>query len=102
MIIIRQTYGNSSYRVNKIVATGKNLKDACENWEASRTDNDDLYKAFKKSKYYANVDRRDEETADIDEINEYFRFIDSLTGEQMFDIMRDGNYTTYEEELEND
>lgn len=81
----------------KVVATGKTLKDACENWEAKRPYNDDLDEAFKKSKFYKNVDRSDEDTADISEINEYFRFIDSLTGEQMFEIMRDGQYTTYEE-----
>lgn len=74
----------------KVVAEGQDLKHACNVWEARRNNNDDLFEAFKKSKYFT-------QDFDFDEVdNAYEQFIDSLSGEEMFDIMRDGVYNWYE------
>ena len=74
----------------KVLAIGNDLKDACINWYYERNNNDDLYQAYKKSPYY-----NDELSFDED-CEMYNQFIDNLTGEEMFDIMRDGKYTSYE------
>ena len=70
-----------------LVGQGTTLKDACWYWECDRTCNDDLWDAFKSSKYYNN-------DLDFDEAVEmYNEWYDSLSGEEVFDIMRDGTYT---------
>lgn len=80
-----------TYPIKKLLAEGTDLKDACENWKSQRWDNDDLYQAYKKSTYY-NPDLDSDEDVEM-----YNQFIKSLTGEEMFDIMRDGTYTKWEE-----
>lgn len=80
-----------TYPTKRVLAEGNDLKDACLNWEAQRVNDDDLWRAFKESTFY-NPD------LDFDEeVEMYSQFIDSLTGEEMFDIMRDGTYTKWEE-----
>jgi len=85
-----------STRESEVVAKGATLKEACERWESSRTNNDDLWRAFKESKFF----RQDFDFENDD--SAYFDFIDSLSGEEMFEIMRDGTFNFYEGEEEND
>jgi hypothetical protein len=80
-----------TYPTKRLLAEGTNLKDACLNWEAQRDNNDDLWRAFKESNFY------NPELDFDEEVEMYNQFIESLTGEEMFDIMRDGTYTNYEE-----
>lgn len=70
-----------------LVGQGTSLKGACYDWECDRTCNDDLWNAFKSSKYYNDDLDFDEE---VEMYNEWY---DSLSGEEVFDIMRDGTYT---------
>lgn len=74
----------------RVVAEGEDLKQACCIWESIRTNNDDLWNAFKNSRFYNSELDFDEE------VEMYSQFIDSLSGEDMFDIMRDGSYNWYE------
>ena len=80
-----------TYPIKRLLTEGTNLKDACLNWEAQRDNNDDLWRAFKESDFYNSELDFDEE------VEMYDQFIESLTGEEMFDIMRDGVYTKWEE-----
>lgn len=77
-------------KIIKKIAEGEDLKEACLKWNANRRDEDDLWWAFEKSEYYI---QPDEDDSNFDEvIQNYEKFIDSLTGKEMFEIMRDGNY----------
>ena len=80
-----------TYPKKRLLAKGTNLKDACLNWEAQRNNNDDLWRVFKESNFY------NPELDFDEEVEMYDQFIESLTGEEMFDIMRDGVYTKWEE-----
>lgn len=81
----------NTYPTKRLLAEGDDLKDACENWKYERDNNNDLYKAYKKSIFYS-------PNLDFDEdVAMYNQFIEDLTGEEMFEIMRDGTYTNYEE-----
>ena len=71
-----------------IVSKGESLKDACVQWEMMRNNNDDLMEVFKKSKFF----NKPIEESYYDFMTCYQRFIDSLSGREMFDIMRDGQY----------
>ena len=76
-------------RVRKyVVAIGEDLKDACVNWENMRNNNDDLFEAYKKSKYCV----KPIEESYYDYMDNYQKFIDSLSGREMYEIMRDGQY----------
>lgn len=90
MIRIKQRIHWAS-RQTKVLAIGNDLKDACINWDYERTNSDDLYEVYKKSSYYNSALSFDEDC------EMYNQFINNLTGEEMFEIMRDGTYTTYEE-----
>lgn len=80
-----------TYPKKRLLAKGTNLKDACLNWEGRRDNNDDLWWAFKKSIFFnPNLDFDEE-------VEMYDQFIESLTGEEMFDIMRDEDYIKWEE-----
>lgn len=79
-----------AYPEKKILAQGTTLKEACLNWQDERWENDNLYEAYKKSKFY-------NEELDFDECDEmYNQFIDSLTGEEMFTIMSFDKYVKWE------
>lgn len=80
-----------TYPTKKLLAEGTDLKEACIVWEAQRDNNDDLWRMFKESNFY------NPELDFDEEVEMYNQFIESLTGEEMFDIMRDGVYTNYEE-----
>ena len=81
----------NTYPIKRLLAEGTDLKEACLVWEAQRDNNDDLWRAFKESIFYSpNLDFDEE-------VEMYGQFIKSLTGEEMFDIMRDGVYTKWEE-----
>ena len=85
MIVIYSRYN----RYRKKIVEGENLYRACICWNADRHDEDDLWWAFQKSKYYIDLD---EDESNFDERIEAFEtFMNSLTGEQLFEIMRDGN-----------
>ena len=95
MITIKQRI-HWSTRQSKVLARGATLKEACINWNNKRFSEDDLYEEFKKSKFFTkDFDFEDDDSA-------YFNFLESLTGEEMFNIMRDGKLTFYEGEEEND
>ena len=80
-----------TYPKKRLLAKGTNLKDACLNWEGRRDNNDVLWWVFKKSIFFnPNLDFDEE-------IEMYDQFIESLTGEEMFDIMRDEDYIKWEE-----
>lgn len=80
-----------TYPKKRLLAKGTSLKDACLNWEGRRDNNDDLWWAFKKSIFFnPNLDFDEE-------IEMYDQFIESLTGEEMFKIMRDKDYIKWEE-----
>lgn len=95
MITIKERL-NWSTRQSKVLAKGATLKEACKIWESLRDNNDDLWNAFKKSKFFT----KDFDYENVD--SAYFNFLESLTGEEMFNIMRDGKLTFYEGEEEND
>lgn len=81
----------------KVIATGATLKEACLKWDSKRTTSDDIYEAFKESAYFITLDE-DESDESIEKQNKaYDDFIDSLTGEELFNIMRDGQYNWYVE-----
>ena len=90
MIRITQRF-HWAFNSVKILAIGNNLKEACLNWDAQRNNSDDLWRAFKESKFY------NPELDFDEEVEMYNQFIESLTGEEMFDIMRDGVFTKWEE-----
>ena len=81
-----------SFGTSKVIAIGENLKHACCVWESQRDNNDDLWNAFLKSKFFTQDFDLDNPNTD----NAYDEFIDSLSGEEMFDIMKDGKYNWYE------
>lgn len=80
-----------TYPTKRLLAKGTYLKEACIVWEAHRDNNDDLWRAFKESNFY------NPELDFDEEVEMYGQFIASLTGEEMFEIMRDGVYTKWEE-----
>lgn len=71
-----------------VVAIGEDLKDACVNWENTRNNNDDLFDAYKKSKYCVKSIKE----SYYDYMDNYEKFIESLSGREMYEIMRDGQY----------
>ena len=89
------------------LARGSTLKEACLNWYNNRNNNDDLWSEFAKSRFcgelekdYSNENEQivelEEDYSNEDEQTEAFdNFISELTGEEMFDIMRDGTYNYY-------
>ena len=91
MIVIYEKFWQLKHK--KVVAKGQNLKVACLVWEGRRTNNDDLWEAFEKSPFFTRPF-----DFDSDKDTSYEDFIDSLSGEEMFEIMRDGKYNWYEEE----
>lgn len=76
------------------IAQGETLKDACEKWNNQRSNCDDLYEAFKKSSFYIKTDNWEEEN------EAYDKWLNSITGEEMFEIMRDRDYNYYLEKWE--
>ena len=78
------------------IASGDTLKEACLNWDSDRSCSDDLYNAFESSEFYKLVKFDEDGEMDDDSYNEaYNKFIDSLSGSEMYWIMEDGNYTDY-------
>lgn len=80
------------YKVNpyrRVIAQGDTLKSACINWDCLRTNSDDIWQVYKVSSYYKEKD-----------LEAFYEWRNSITGEEMFEIMRDGNYNYYEETWE--
>ena len=76
------------------IASGDTLKEACLNWDSDRRCSDDLNNAFESSEFYKLVNFDEDGEIVDDSYNEaYNKFIDSLSGREMYWIMEDGNYT---------
>ena len=82
-----EIYKLNPYR--KLIAKGDSLKSACINWDCLRTNSEDIWQAYKASPYYKE-----------DNLEAFYEWRNSITGEELFEIMRDGNYNYYLEEWE--
>lgn len=99
MVRIKQKIHWSSSKT-KVIATGSDLKEACMNWYNNRNNNDDLWAEFTKSTFY--VELEEDYSNENEQAEAFVDFINELTGDEMFEIMRDGNYTSYEDDEEDD
>lgn len=89
---------------HRIVAEGDTLKDACLNWRVSQEEesgNNYLFDDYVQ----LTGDRGSDEETDEEFYQRYDRFwfwMDRLTGEQLFELLRDGNYNTWEDWTDED
>lgn len=88
----------------RIIAEGHTLKDACMNWywaTVDKTGNDGLFDTYVQ----LTGDHGSDEATDEELEQRYDRFwvwVDRLTGEQLFEFLRDGNYHDWEDWKEED
>lgn len=105
------------YNNGRLKASGDTLFNAVKEFDEKRYCHDDIARAFENSDFYKEVKIIYDEDGDFDSFDDlsyneqYDKFMNSLTGEEYFDIVRDGTYDCYvnwneipddDEEEEND
>lgn len=104
------------YNNGRLKASGDTLFNAVKEFDEKRDCHDDIARAFENSDFYKEVKIIYDEDGDFDSFDDlsydeqYGKFMNSLTGEEYFDIVRDGTYDCYvnwneipdDEEEEND
>lgn len=89
-IVIYSCYGGTK----KEISRGSTLKEALLRWENKRDNNDDIYYFYRNS--YCNSKFYDK-NADFEEnIENYLSYLWDIDENELFEIMRDGNYNFYE------
>lgn len=89
------------YNNGRLKASGDTLFNAVKEFDEKRTCCDDIAQAFKNSDFYKEVKIIYDEDGDflyeedMSYNEQYDKFIKSLTGEEYFDIVRDGTYDCY-------